>query len=132
MCGSQRLAAGGIGAQLDAAGIPWRAYMDGLTSAGCVGSPYPYALKHNPFAYYGGHCPSNVGPLPRDMAGETANFVWITPDLCHDGHDCALASAAAWLAAVVPQITASPAWKDHGTLFITWDEADGSTDLVPL
>ena len=38
--------------------------MEGMTTAaGCMRSPYPYALKHNPFAYYGGACPSNVVPI---------------------------------------------------------------------
>jgi acid phosphatase len=36
---------GGIGSQLTAAGMPWRAYMEGMT-AGCFRSGYPYALKH--------------------------------------------------------------------------------------
>ncbi len=65
---------GGLGAQLTAAGISWRAYMEGLTAAGCTRSPYPYALKHNPFAYYGGACPSNVvglEALEADLQGDT-------------------------------------------------------------
>src|SRR5882762_8070956 len=68
------LPAGGLGAQLTAAGVTWRAYMEGLTSAACLRSPYPYALKHNPFAYYGGECPSNVvslDALDGDLARET-------------------------------------------------------------
>jgi hypothetical protein len=88
------LPAGGLGAQLTAAGLSWRAYMEGLTGAGCLRSPYPYALKHNPFAYYGGACPANVvdlDALDADLAQDTPTFVWITPGLCHDGHDCALA-----------------------------------------
>src|SRR2546430_7400145 len=70
--------------------------MEGLTSAGCMHSPYPYALKHNPFAYYGGSCPDNVvslDTLDADLAHDTPRFVWITPGLCHDGHDCALAES---------------------------------------
>jgi hypothetical protein len=63
--GYRALPAGGIGQQLDAAGIAWRAYMEGLTARGCVGSPDPYAVKHNPFAYYGGACPKNVVPFGR-------------------------------------------------------------------
>src|SRR2546425_951862 len=44
-----------LGAQLTTAGVSWRAYMEGMTAdAGCMRSPYPYALKHDPFAYYGG------------------------------------------------------------------------------
>src|SRR3989441_2776320 len=94
------LPAGGLGAQLSAAGVPWRAYMEGLSADGCVRSPYPYAVKHNPFAYYGGACPENVVPLDAldaDLAGETPQFVWISPGLCHDGHDCTPSGAGAWL-----------------------------------
>src|SRR5882672_114668 len=88
--GFHALPAGGLGAQLTDAGIGWRAYMDGMSN-GCFRSPYPYALKHNPFAYYGSTCPSQVVPFTdfaTDMAGTVPQFVWITPDLCHDGHDC--------------------------------------------
>lgn len=126
---------GGLGAQLSAAGVSWRAYMEGLTSAGCTRSPYPYALKHNPFAYYGGSCPANVVPLDlldADLAGDTPSFVWITPDLCHDGHDCALAEAGVWLEDLVARIVASPGWRDRGTLFVVWDEGDGRSSVVPL
>ena len=129
------LPAGGLGAQLTAAGVSWRAYMEGLTSAGCLGSPYPYALKHNPFAYYGGSCPANVVPLDAldgDLARDTPSFVWITPGLCHDGHDCALAEAGPWLEGLVARIVASSAWRDHGALFVVWDEGDGRSSVVPL
>jgi hypothetical protein len=129
------LPVGGLGAQLTAAGVTWRAYMEGLTSAGCLRSPYPYALKHNPFAYYGGSCPKNVVALEvldADLARDTPSFVWITPGLCHDGHDCALAEAGAWLEDLVGRIVASPAWRDHGALFVVWDEGDGRSSVVPL
>ena len=133
--GYHALPAGGLGAQLTAAGVSWRAYMEGLTSAGCTGSPYPYALKHNPFAYYGGACPANVVPLDAldaDLAANTPSFVWITPGLCHDAHDCALAEAGPWLEDLVARIVASPGWRDHGALFIVWDEGDGRSNVVPL
>jgi phospholipase C len=130
------LPAGGLGAQLSAAHVSWRAYMEGLTDAGCLGSPYPYALKHDPFAYYGGSCPQNVvslEQLDRDLAGDTPSFVWITPGLCHDGHDCPLAEAGPWLAGLVARITASSAWRERGVLFVVWDEGGGGdANLVPL
>ena len=131
------LPAGGIGAQLSMAGVSWRAYMEGLTAGGCRNSPYPYALKHNPFAYYGGACPKNVVPfdaLDADLAGETPQFVWITPGLCHDGHDCALAEAGPWLAQLVARIVASASFRERGALFVVWDEGDEGdrANLVPL
>jgi hypothetical protein len=131
--GYHPLPAGGIGAELTAHGVSWRAYMEGM-SRGCMDSPAPYALKHNPFAYLGG-CPANVVPLTAldgDLAGATPSYVWITPDLCHDGHDCSSRQADDFLAVLVPRILASAAWRGGGVLFLTWDEDDGhSGNRVP-
>ena len=130
--GWHSLPAGGLGAQLTTAGTTWRAYMEGMSN-GCYRSPYPYALKHNPFAYYGGVCPSEVVPFTRfaqDMAGDVPRFVWITPDLCHDGHDCSNSVVAEWLGQTVPTILGTSAWQDGGVLFITWDEGEDSANSV--
>lgn len=126
------LPAGGLGAQLTAAGIPWRSYMEGMSGT-CTHSPYPYALKHNPFPYYGGACPEQVVPFSQfdqDMKGTVPNFVWITPDLCHDGHDCSTSVADKWLSQIVPKILATSAWKGGGDLIITWDEGEDTANHV--
>jgi phospholipase C len=120
-----------IGSQLTQAGITWRAYMEGLGSAGCLKSPVPYDPGHNPFAFYGGQCPSNVVPLTAlsgDLGGSTHRFSWITPDRCHDTHDCSVSVGDQWLRQEVQQIKASQAFNSNGVLFITWDEDDGSAD----
>ncbi|HUZ86227.1 MAG TPA: alkaline phosphatase family protein [Candidatus Baltobacterales bacterium] len=130
--GFHALPAGGLGSQLTAAGIDWRAYMEGMTRT-CFNSPYPYALKHDPFAYYGAACPPQVVPFSQfatDMSGTVPRFVWITPDLCHDGHDCSTAVAEGWLAQTVPLILATTAWRDNGLLLITWDEGEDSANSV--
>ena len=131
--GFHRLPAGGIGAELTNAGIGWRAYMEGMNN-GCFNSAYPYALKHNPFAYYGAACPANVVPFTqfaRDMAApDVPRFVWITPGLCHDGHDCSTAVADTWLAQTVPTILGTSAWQNGGVLFITWDEGEDTANSV--
>lgn len=129
-----------LGSQLDAANIPWQAYMEGLPSSCWLGPLWPptgYAGKHNPFLYYpdlrphGALC-HHLKPL-SDLTKElqaraqiAPRFIWITPNLCHDGHDCTPAKAAAWLDHYVSLITQSPAWKDGGVLFVTWDEASGA------
>ena len=126
------LAAGGLGTQLTNAGVTWRAYMEGMSN-GCFHSGYPYALKHNPFAYFGSECGPQVVPFTqfsRDMTGTIPRFVWITPDMCHDGHDCSTAVADSWLAKTVPQILATSAWKEGGVLFITWDEGEDRANSV--
>jgi len=130
--GWHNLPAGGLGTQLTSAGIDWRAYMEGMNN-GCYRNGNGYALKHNPFAYYGGTCPSQVVPFSQfasDMSGAVPRFVWITPDLCHDGHDCGNSTVNAWLSQTVPTILASDAWQDNGVLFITWDEGEDNANSV--
>jgi len=104
-----------------------------------------YASKHNPFIYFHAiidepaRCAThvvNLDELPRDLVTATAtpNFVFITPNLCHDGHDapCAdgepggLVSADAFLRHWVPLITSSPAFVQDGLLVITFDESDAA------
>ncbi|OLC49621.1 MAG: hypothetical protein AUH80_00970 [Chloroflexi bacterium 13_1_40CM_4_65_16] len=120
-----------LGTQLTKAGVTWRAYMEGMTTGQCIDSPTPYDPGHNPFAYYGGQCPPNVVPhdsLAADLAGDTPRFVWITPDDCHNTHDCDVSVGDDWLRREVAQITASKAFKSNGVLFITYDEDDSTAD----
>ena len=120
-----------IGDQLTTAGLKWRAYMEGLTAAGCIASPEPYDPGHNPFAFYGGACPSNVVPfdeLTADLDRADVRFSWIGPDACHDEHSCSIATGDAWLRSTVRAITSSHAWTAGAVLFVTWDEDDGGAD----
>lgn len=100
-----------------------------------------YADKHNPFVYFhsiiddAARCAAhvvNLHALSRDLASidTTPNFAFITPNLCHDGHDApckngergGLISADAFLREWVPRILASPAFKQDGLLIVTFDE----------
>jgi hypothetical protein len=121
--------------QLERAGISWKAYMEGLPRPCFTGvSAGRYAKKHNPFAYYTdvagirGRC-SRVVPLtrlPSDVkAGKLPAFTWITPDLCHDMHDCGVAAGDRFLAGLVPRLLRALGPK--GALFITWDEGETDT-----
>jgi phospholipase C len=125
--GYRMLPPGGIGKQLADGGLSWRAYMEGFGS-NCLRDQYPYALKHDPFPFYGGSCAgvASTDALAGDLAGSTPRFAWISPGLCNDTHDCAIATGDRWLSEVVPQITNSSAWRAGGVLFLTWDEDDGS------
>jgi phospholipase C len=132
--GFHKLPATGLGYQLTKAGISWKAYMEGFTGD-CFNSPYPYALKHNPFAYYGGACPPNVVPMTdliSDLNGNTPQLAWITPGMCNDGHDCGVRRSDRWLTDMVPRITSSKAWKQGGALFIVWDESGSSDSRVAM
>ena len=101
-----------------------------------------YAMRHNPFVYFHSiidnqaECDANVVPLnrlPGDLvaASTTPSYSFITPNLCHDGHDtgCAngepggLVSANAFLKRWIPKILRSRAYADRGLVIITFDEA---------
>jgi hypothetical protein len=116
--------------QLERAGISWRAYMEGLPRPCFTGAGAgEYAKKHNPFAYYTSvardpaRC-RQIVPLTRLFADERARslprFIWITPNLCHDMHDCDPATGDRFLARLVPLLLG--ALGRRGLLFITWDE----------
>lgn len=100
-----------------------------------------YATKHDPFMYFhaiidSASCNRNVVPLTRledalRSTDRTPNLVFISPNLCHDGHDrpCkngeigSLESADQFLKRWVPIIMNSPAYKADGLLIINFDEA---------
>jgi acid phosphatase len=122
--------------QLEAGGKSWKAYMEDMPSPCFVGDAAPlYKQKHNPFIYYdnirtsAARC-KKIVPFTEFAADIKANtlpdFVWITPNMCNDMHDCPVSAGDSWLKTVVPQILASPAWKDQGVLFITFDEGSGT------
>jgi hypothetical protein len=99
-----------------------------------------YASRHDPFVYFHSiidspDCEKNVvnlTQLPLDLAREetTPNFVFITPNLCDDGHDApckngqpgGLVSADAFLQKWIPLIQASKAYQRDGLIVINFDE----------
>lgn len=126
-----------IADQVEASGRSWKAYMEDMPSPCYTGASYAnYAMKHDPFMYYNdirtnaARCSAHVVPFAQfsaDMSsGNVPNFVWITPNMCDDMHDCAVSTGDNWLRSVVPTITGSAAFRNGGVLFITWDEGSSS------
>lgn len=118
--------------QLELAGISWTAYMEAMPSSCFLGDAPPlYRQKHNPFIYFDSirsnpkRC-NKIVPFTQfatDIQGTSMpNFVWITPNMCHNAHDCDLDVMDTWLHTWVPTILQSPAWRDNGVLFVTFDE----------
>ena len=135
-CTTCYVSATNIADQVEASGRSWKAYMENMPTPCYLGASFgTYAMKHDPFMYYNdirnnaARCAAHVVPFTQfwgDMSsGRVPNYVWITPNLCNDMHDCSVATGDAWLRSVVPTITGSAAFRDGGVLFITWDE--GST-----
>jgi acid phosphatase len=122
--------------QVEASGRTWKAYIESMPKPCYLGDAAPlYKQKHNPLIYFNdirtnpARC-SNIVPFTQfdtDLAANNLpNYVWITPNMCNSMHDCSVSTGDKWVKTVVSKILASPAWKQNGVLFITFDE--GSTD----
>ena len=153
--------------QLTAAGKTWKEYAEDIGNSAVqpktcrhpqIGSVDTtlvarkgdmYATRHDPFVYFHSiidtpACAALVVGLDQlgtDLASvaTTPNLAFITPNLCHDGHDApcvdsepgGLISSDQWLAQWVPRILSSPAFRRDGMLVVTFDEAEvsaGATD----
>ena len=118
-----------IASTLAAAGMTWKAYAEGLPSPGWSGGGTDgYAKKHVPFLYFRGVDRSRVVPLTelaRDVARRRLpDFALVVPDLCHDMHDCSVATGDAWLKEHVVPLVRSPALAG-GVVFVVFDEGTG-------
>lgn len=117
---------------LEASGKSWAAYMESMPSPCFLGDAPPlYRQKHNPFIYFDSirndpaRCDKIVPftQFEQDIrANSLPNFVWITPNMCNDAHDCGLKTMDGWLRTWVGAILQSPAWRENGVLFLTFDE----------
>jgi hypothetical protein len=148
-------------AQLVAAGMKWKAYVEDIgngAAAGqpttcrhpALGSPDPsqaplpgdaYETWRNPFVYFhslidGAECAEDdvgLDQLAPDLkkATKTPTLSYIVPNACHDGGELPCepgaltgpAEAEAFLQTVIPEITASPAYKEGGLIAITSSQA---------
>src|SRR5207249_7250105 len=84
------------------AGLTWKAYMEAMPTNCDSSNAGRYAVKHDPFVYYGDlagnatRCSRVVPAGPSDQAllndldsvANASNYMWLTPDLCNDMHDC--------------------------------------------
>jgi hypothetical protein len=134
-CTECNVAAGSsLATQLSNAQLSWKAYMEDLPYPCFAGaSAGDYAKKHDPFIYYTAvrgnpRLCRQIVPLTQLAADERSErlprFIWITPNLCHDMHDCPVATGDRFLSTLVPPLLR--VLGTGGLLFITWDE--GSSD----
>src|SRR4051794_31770505 len=114
---------------------------------------YDYAVKHNPPAFFtdtnGGNNTTSSNPaavhyaplqqFQTDLNNNTvAQYNWITPNQFNDMHsslsggykgltgdNASVKQGDDFLAAIVPKIMASPAYKNNGAIIIWNDETEG-------
>jgi hypothetical protein len=128
---------------LEGASRTWRAYMEDMPAGGALRDAGPYTVHHDPFVYFSdivsNPARSNrvvpYAQLSRDLASAatTPNFVWITPNLCNDMHDCDVSTGDQWLSRQVPSIFGSQACRQSTCLLaVVWDEDEGSGRIPVL
>ena len=140
---------------LEDAGISWRAYAEPDFGSPVFDTcPLDFTdldVEHLAFVYFNDvndglnpkstECISHVRPyyqLATDLADHTsAQYNFITPNVCHDGHEgvspCDANEPAdntlrsdTWLKQNVPLILQSDEYKQGGAVFIIWDEGEDS------
>jgi phospholipase C len=135
-----------------AKGLSWMSYQEGLnadTGACPIAIAGFYAPKHNPFIFFrdvsgdppskdAAYCAAHHKPysaLEKDLQGELASYVFITPDECHDMHwqkgcpeENPVATGDRWLKSELPRII-DYANKNESVIFISFDEGESTLKL---
>lgn len=128
---------------IEASGRTWKTYQEDMPRPCFVGDWGDYAQKHNPFMYFdairldSSRCERSVRPLPdlpADLAaGALPNFVFITPNLCNDAHNCWLGITDDWLALQMkPIMDYFSAHSQSFLVVLTWDEGDSNASCCGL
>jgi hypothetical protein len=125
--------------QVLAAGGTAKTYAEAMSDNCQTSSEGRYAVKHNPWPYFAdaderASCqrydvPSGTtdrGALHDDVtAASLPTFSMLIPDLCHDAHDCSLATADGWLRSWLTTLTDGPDFRAGRLLVVvTFDEDD--------
>jgi phospholipase C len=134
--------------QVQTTGRTWRSFEESM-AAPCSGREInAYKPGHNPAFFYNdlrspqNTCLSNDVPSSPALDAAIATdslptYSWISPNMCHDFHwapvcgsnsSARFAQGDAWLAALIPRLTALPSYVAGQTLIVvTFDEGQGGT-----
>lgn len=120
---------------IEASGRTWKTYQEDMENPCGLGSQddHEYVQQHNPFVYFNpirldkARCQRSVVPLDSledDIkAGTLPNFIFITPNMCHNAHDCKLIVTDAWLMELLDRLI--PALQKESSnylIVLNWDE----------
>ena len=131
--------------RIESAGLTWKAYMESMPSNCYNQNSGTYVVRHDPFVYYSDIATNQTrcnrivpttsptdAELINDLGSSStaSNFMWLTPNLCDDMHDCSIATGDTYLSQVVPKILRSNIFQTQkAALLITFDE--GTTNSGP-
>ena len=142
-CTSCTVSARNLADTVEASHRTWKAYAEDLPRPGFTGATDgPYAKRHEPFLYFRDILRKaarlrRVVPLTqlaRDLAARRLPaFALVTPNVCHDMHDCSVATGDAWLRRFLTPLLRRSALR-QGVVFVVTDEPSSDvpgTDPVP-
>jgi acid phosphatase len=122
------LQAPNLASDLAAAGDSFAGYSEGLPAPGSlVCWSGEYARKHVPWTDFRNVSRAANQPFSRFAASGYAKLPtvsFVIPNLCHDMHDCSVATGDAWLRRLLRGYVAWAMTHDS-LLIVTWDEDDG-------
>jgi phosphatidylinositol-3-phosphatase len=137
-CNACRSRGPSIFEQLGAAGRSWRAYEESMPSPCLRADSGRYLMRHNPPAYFTrlrATCPASDVPIGTPARGALRHalrknilpaYSFLTPDACHDMHDCPKSAGDAWLRSWLPMILANTSYQNGElVVFLTFDEGRG-------
>jgi len=131
--------------QLTRHGLRWRAYAESMRVGCDTNTSGLYAARHVPAVYYlraRPGCRKRVRALGRVgsgrmhtalNSGHAPAYMFVTPNLCNDMHDCPVATGDTWLRKWIPMIVGSRTYRHgHTVILLTFDEGGGGSNVVPL
>lgn len=130
---------------MEANNLTWKTYQEDMETPCGLGSQdeSEYVQKHNPFVYFDSirndneRCRQHVVPL-NDLwddvdSGQLPNYIFITPNMCHNAHDCWMYIADNWLRKLLDRLI--PALEDSGDKYLivlNWDEGNNNGSCCGL
>jgi phosphatidylinositol-3-phosphatase len=117
-----------LGGRLLTTGRTFVGYAEGLPAVGYAGcADADYARKHNPWVNFVDVPPAASRPLsdlPADYV-DLPTVAFLIPNMCHDMHDCDVATGDAWLRENIGRY-ADWALTHNSMLVVTFDESASS------
>jgi acid phosphatase len=122
-----------------ASGRSAKTYAEAMPGNCTLSSTSPYAVRHNPWTYFADAASraacrrfdvpagtTAAGALRTDIdAGRLPTVGLLIPDLCHDAHNCSLATADSWLRGWLQRVLAGPDYRaGRLAVIVTFDEDD--------
>jgi len=148
-CTNQAWNATNLVDHLETNGLTWKAYMEDMPSNCYATNSGDYAVRHNPFVYYGdirndatrcarvvpaGPSAGSDATLLSDLGSTStaSNYMWLTPNIRNDMHSSSISKGDTYMSVLVPQILDSAVFKTtKAALYVTFDEGT-STNPSPI